>query len=58
VRIGEPFAADRLVATGTDRRAAKTLATTAIMSRIAAQLDPRHRGVYAAANREDVPPEP
>ena len=58
VRIGEPFTADRLVATGTDRRAAKTLATTAIMSRIAAQLDPRHRGVYAAANREDVPPEP
>ncbi len=52
VRIGEAFAADRLVATGTDRRAAKTLATTAIMSRIAAQLDPRHRGVYAAANRE------
>ena len=58
VRIGEPFTADRLVATGTDRRAAKTLATTAIMSRIAAQLDPRHRGVYPAANRDDVPPEP
>ena len=34
---------------GTDRRTAKALATTAIMGRIAALLDPRHRGVYAAA---------
>jgi 1-acyl-sn-glycerol-3-phosphate acyltransferase len=58
VRIGEPFAADRLVAVGTDRRAAKTLATTLIMGRIAALLEPRHRGAYAGAIRQDVPPEP
>jgi 1-acyl-sn-glycerol-3-phosphate acyltransferase len=58
VRIGEPFTADRLVAVGTDRRAAKTLATTAIMGRIAAQLEPRHRGAYAGAIRGDVSPEP
>ena len=58
MRIGEPFTADRLVAVGTDRRAAKTLATTAIMGRIAALLEPRHRGAYAGAIREDAPPEP
>jgi cytidylate kinase len=58
VRIGEPFTADRLVAVGTDRRAAKTAATTAIMGRIAALLEPRHRGAYAGAVPEDAPPEP
>ena len=57
VRIGEPFTADRLVAVGTDRRAAKTVATTAIMGRIAALLEPRHRGAYAGAMLEDTPPE-
>ena len=40
---------------GTDRRAAKTLATTAIMGRIAALLEPRHRGVYAGAVRAGAP---
>ena len=49
VRIGEPFRVADVVPAGADRRAAKTLATTAIMGRIAALLDPRHRGVYAAA---------
>ncbi len=58
VRIGEPFTADRLLATGTDRRAAKTLATTAIMGRIAALLEPRHRGFYADAIPREIPPEP
>ena len=58
VRIGEPFTAERLVAVGTDRRAAKTVATTAIMGRIAALLEPRHRGFYAGVIRESTPPEP
>jgi hypothetical protein len=38
----------------TDRRAAKALATRAVMGRIAELLDPRHRGVYADAVREDA----
>ena len=58
VRIGEPFTAERLVAVGTDRRAAKTVATTAIMGRIAALLEPRHRGFYAGAIGGSTPPEP
>jgi 1-acyl-sn-glycerol-3-phosphate acyltransferase len=51
VRIGEPFAAADLVPPGTERRAAKALATTGIMGRIAELLDERHRGVYADAVR-------
>ncbi len=47
VRIGESFAIDDVVPPGTDRRAAKGIATTALMHRIAALLEPRHRGVYA-----------
>ena len=58
MRIGEPFRVADVVPDGTDRRAAKTLATTAIMTRIAALLDPRHRGAYAAAIRPEPPPEP
>ena len=49
VRIGTPFHAADVVPAGTDRRAAKAIATTAIMGRIAALLEPRHRGAYAAA---------
>ena len=56
--LGEPFAVAELLPPDADRRAAKGLATTLIMARIAALLDPRHRGVYAAAIREDRPPEP
>lgn len=56
VRIGEPFGVAELVPAGTERRAAKTLATTAIMGRIAELLDERHRGVYAAAIRKSAPP--
>jgi 1-acyl-sn-glycerol-3-phosphate acyltransferase len=58
VRIGRPFRIEDVVPAGTDRRAAKGLATTAIMGRIAELLDPRHRGVYAGAIRKDHSPEP
>jgi len=47
MRIGEPFKVGELLAPGIDRKSAKTLATTLIMRRIAALLDPRHRGAYA-----------
>ena len=57
VRIGEPFSATGLVPPGTDRRAAKTVATTAVMGRIAALLDPRHRGAYAGAVPEEPAPD-
>jgi CMP/dCMP kinase len=53
VRVGEPFQVADLVPVDADRRAAKRIATTAIMGRIAALLEPRQRGFYAAA----VPPE-
>jgi 1-acyl-sn-glycerol-3-phosphate acyltransferase len=46
MRIGEPFRAGDLLPPELDRKAAKGLATTLIMRRIAAQLDPRHRGTY------------
>jgi 1-acyl-sn-glycerol-3-phosphate acyltransferase len=52
VRIGEPFKVADVVPADADRRTAKTLATRAIMGRIAALLEPRHRGFYADA----VPP--
>jgi 1-acyl-sn-glycerol-3-phosphate acyltransferase len=47
VRIGEPFRIADVLPPDTDRKAAKGLATIAIMTRIAALLDARHRGVYA-----------
>ena len=46
MRIGEPFRVGDLLPPELDRKAAKGLATTLIMRRIAAQLDPRHRGTY------------
>ncbi len=58
MRVGEPFRIDDVIPAGTDRRAAKTLATTAIMTRIAALLEPRHRGAYAAAIQPGAVPEP
>ena len=58
VRIGEPFSASDLVPPGTERRAAKAVATAAIMARIAALLEPRHRGAYASTIHEDATPEP
>ena len=57
VRVGEPFTTESLVPPGTERRAAKALATTAIMGRIAALLEPRHRGAYAAAVPEEAAPD-
>jgi 1-acyl-sn-glycerol-3-phosphate acyltransferase len=58
VRIGEPFSASDVVPPGTERRAAKAAATAAIMARIAALLEPRHRGAYASTIHEDATPEP
>ncbi len=50
LRVGEAFTlADVLGERITDRRQAKTLATEAIMERIAALLPERHRGVYGHA---------
>jgi 1-acyl-sn-glycerol-3-phosphate acyltransferase len=46
MRIGEPFKVGELLPLDLDRKAAKGLATTLIMRRIAALLDPRHRGSY------------
>jgi 1-acyl-sn-glycerol-3-phosphate acyltransferase len=46
MRIGEPFKAGELLPPEIDRKAAKGLATSLIMRRIAALLDPRHRGAY------------
>ena len=46
MRIGEPFRLGDLLPPEIDRKAAKGLATTLIMRRIAALLDPRHRGTY------------
>ena len=46
MRIGEPFRIGDLIPPELDRKAAKGLATTLIMGRIAAVLDPRHRGPY------------
>jgi 1-acyl-sn-glycerol-3-phosphate acyltransferase len=47
MRIGEPFKIAELLPPDIDRKSAKGLATTMIMRRIAALLDPRHRGPYA-----------
>ncbi len=58
VRVGEPFEAGLLVPPGIDGRAARAVATTAIMGRIATLLDPRHRGAYAGAGDEDITPKP
>jgi 1-acyl-sn-glycerol-3-phosphate acyltransferase len=46
MRIGEPFPVGDLLPPDLDRKAAKGLATTLIMRRIAALLDERHRGTY------------
>ncbi|HEX5823612.1 MAG TPA: lysophospholipid acyltransferase family protein [Candidatus Limnocylindrales bacterium] len=48
MRIGTPFRLADLLPPEIDRKSAKRLATTLIMRRIAALLDPRHRGPYAA----------
>jgi cytidylate kinase len=58
VRIGTPFRVQDVIPEGTDRRTAKTIATTEIMGRIAGLVDARHRGVYADAIREARTREP
>jgi 1-acyl-sn-glycerol-3-phosphate acyltransferase len=60
MRIGEPFKVADAIAPDLDRKAAKAAATDAIMRRIAALLDPRHRGEYgtATAGRDEGEPEP
>ena len=47
VRVGRPFRLADELPQGTDRRTAKSLATTLIMERIAALLPPSQRGAYA-----------
>jgi 1-acyl-sn-glycerol-3-phosphate acyltransferase len=47
MRVGEPFKIADLLPPELDRKSAKRLATTLVMRRIAALLDPRHRGPYA-----------
>jgi 1-acyl-sn-glycerol-3-phosphate acyltransferase len=46
MRIGEPFKLGDVLPAGLVRKSAKTAATDVIMRRIAALLDPRHRGRY------------
>ena len=48
MRVGTPFKIADLLPPEADRKSAKRLATTLIMRRIAALLDPRHRGPYDA----------
>jgi hypothetical protein len=48
MRVGQPFRIADLLPPEIDRKSAKRLATTLIMRRIAALIDPRHRGAYAA----------
>ena len=49
MRIGEPFRLAELLPSGVSRKEAKGLATDLIMRRIAALVDPRHRGAYGNA---------
>jgi 1-acyl-sn-glycerol-3-phosphate acyltransferase len=49
MRIGQPFRLADVLPEGLDRKTQKAEATTAIMRRIAALLDERHRGAYAGA---------
>ena len=58
VRIGQPFLLADELPQDLDRRAMKTAATLLIMQRIAALLDPRHRGFYAAQMPKDGASEP
>jgi 1-acyl-sn-glycerol-3-phosphate acyltransferase len=49
MRVGRPFRPADELPEGLDRRSAKAAATDLIMRRIAAELPPRHRGVYGEA---------
>lgn len=61
IRVGTPFRLSEVLPPGIDRRAAKGLATTHIMRRIAALLPPEQRGPYAETDvhaiRPPAPPE-
>lgn len=54
MRVGRPFRLADELPEGLNRKAAKTAATDLIMRRIAAELDPRHRGMYRDAPDEAV----
>jgi 1-acyl-sn-glycerol-3-phosphate acyltransferase len=58
VRVGRPFRPADELPPGMDRRAAKRLVTTMIMTRIAALLPVRQRGVYGAAKGAGTDPMP
>jgi 1-acyl-sn-glycerol-3-phosphate acyltransferase len=58
VRVGAPFRPADELPPGTARRDAKAQVTAMIMSRIAALLPVRQRGVYDAAGRADPDPMP
>jgi hypothetical protein len=46
MRVGRAFRLSDELPEGLDRKSAKRLATDLIMSKIAAELPPRHRGAY------------
>ena len=56
VRFGKPFTVAEVLPKDVDRKSAKGLATRAIMGRVAALLDPRHRGIYADDAAAKDPP--
>jgi len=58
VRIGEPFRVQDVIPADAERKAQKSLATRAIMGRIAELLEPHHRGLYADAIRPSTSREP
>jgi 1-acyl-sn-glycerol-3-phosphate acyltransferase len=55
MRIGDPFRLAEVLPADLSRKAAKTAATDLIMRRIAALLDPRHRGPYGIEAADDRP---
>jgi 1-acyl-sn-glycerol-3-phosphate acyltransferase len=56
VRVGSPFRVDDELPAGTDRKAAKSLATELIMRRIAALLPEGQRGPYGDPDKGVLPP--
>lgn len=53
MRVGPPFRLEDELPEGLDRKSRKVAATDLIMRRIAAQLDPRHRGEYRDGSESD-----
>jgi 1-acyl-sn-glycerol-3-phosphate acyltransferase len=54
VRVGRPFRLADVLPPDVERRTAKTLATKAIMERIAEMLPPSQRGVYATSTPAEL----